>query len=103
MLQAFKVNDMKTHFLCVRFKLDRGRYKKNKNRKVTKPKKRCWYKNRRFVRRSTEKIYMTNLLRYMKEKSNYNTKEEAVEFLMNETNLTYEECSKANDFHIRLK
>lgn len=42
---------------------------------------------------------MTNLLRYMKEKSNYNTKEEAVEFLMN---LTYEECSKANDFHIRL-
>ena len=45
---------------------------------------------------------MTNLLRYMKEKSNYNTKEEAVEFLMNETNLTYEECSKANDFHIRL-
>ena len=25
----------------------------------------------------------------MKEKSNYNTKEEAVEFLMNETNLTY--------------
>ena len=28
---------------------------------------------------------MTNLLRYMKEKSNYNTKEEAVEFLMNET------------------
>ena len=45
---------------------------------------------------------MTNLSRYMKEKSNYNTKEEAVEFLMNETNLTYEECSKANDFHIRL-
>ena len=45
---------------------------------------------------------MNNLLRYMKEKSNYNTKEEAVEFLMNETNLTYEECSKANDFHIRL-
>lgn len=44
---------------------------------------------------------MTNLLRYMKEKSNYNTKEEAVEFLGNETNLTYEECSKANDFHIR--
>lgn len=37
----------------------------------------------------------------MKEKSNYNTKEEAVKFLMNETNLT-EECSKANDFHIRL-
>ena len=34
------------------------------------------------------RIYMTNLLRYMKEKSNYNTKEEAVEFLMNETNLT---------------
>ena len=29
---------------------------------------------------------MTNLLRYMKEKSNYNTKEEAVGFLMNETN-----------------
>ena len=28
---------------------------------------------------------MTNLLRYMKEKSNYNTKEEAVGFLMNET------------------
>lgn len=27
---------------------------------------------------------MTNLLRYMKEKSNYNTKEEAVEFLGNE-------------------
>ncbi len=25
---------------------------------------------------------MTNLLRYMKEKSNYNTKEEAVEFLI---------------------
>lgn len=45
---------------------------------------------------------MTNLLRYMKEKSNYNTKEEAVEFLGNETNFTYEECSKANDFHIRL-
>ena len=38
----------------------------------------------------------------MKEKSNYNTKEEAVKFLMNETNLTYEECSKANDLHIRL-
>ena len=38
----------------------------------------------------------------MKEKSNYNTKEKAVEFLMNETNLTYEECSKANDCHIRL-
>lgn len=38
----------------------------------------------------------------MKEKSNYNTKEEAVEFLGNETNFTYEECSKANDFHIRL-
>ena len=31
-----------------------------------------------------------------------NRKYEAVEFLMNETNLTYEECSKANDFHIRL-
>ena len=45
---------------------------------------------------------MTNLLRYMKEKSNYNTKEEAVEFFMNDTNLIYEECSKANDFHIRL-
>ena len=45
---------------------------------------------------------MTNLLRYMKEKSNYNTKEEAVEFLGNETNFTYEECSKANDFLIRL-
>ena len=45
---------------------------------------------------------MTNLLRYMKEKSNYNTKEEVVEFLGNETNFTYEECSKANDFHIRL-
>ena len=45
---------------------------------------------------------MTNLLRYMKEKSNYNTKEEAVGFLGNETNFTYEKCSKANDFHIRL-
>ena len=30
------------------------------------------------------------------------TKELDVKFLMNETNLTYEECSKANDFHIRL-
>lgn len=37
----------------------------------------------------------------MKEKSKYNTKE-AVEYLMNETNLSYEECSKANDFYIRL-
>ncbi len=45
---------------------------------------------------------MTNLLRYMKEKSKNNTKEEAVEYLMNETNLPYEECSKANDFYIRL-
>ena len=32
---------------------------------------------------------MTNLLRYMKEKSNYNTKEETVEFLGNETNWEY--------------
>ena len=45
---------------------------------------------------------MANLLRYMKEKSKYNTKKEVVEYLMNETNLPYEECSKANDFHIRL-
>lgn len=45
---------------------------------------------------------MANLLRYMKEKSKYNTKEEVVEYLMNETNLPYEECSKVNDFYIRL-
>ncbi len=37
---------------------------------------------------------MTNLLRYMKEKSNYNTKEEAVGFLMNETNLTMKNVLK---------
>ena len=45
---------------------------------------------------------MANLLRYMKEKSKYNTKKEVVEYLMNETNLPYEECSKVNDFYIRL-
>lgn len=34
--------------------------------------------------------------------SKFNTKEEAVEYLMNETNLPYEECSRAYDFYIRL-
>ena len=34
--------------------------------------------------------------------SKFNTKEEAVEYLMNETNLLYEECSKAYDSYISL-
>lgn len=34
--------------------------------------------------------------------SKFNTKEEAVEHLMNETNLPYEECSKAYDSYISL-
>ena len=45
---------------------------------------------------------MKKKIKYMIEISNYYSKEEAVEFLGNETNFTYEECSKANDFHIRL-
>lgn len=32
--------------------------------------------------------------------SKFNTKDEAVEYLMNETNLPYEECSKAYDSYI---
>lgn len=32
--------------------------------------------------------------------SKFNTKEEAVEYLMNETNLSYEECSKAYDCYV---
>lgn len=34
--------------------------------------------------------------------SKFNTKEEAVEYLMNETNLPYEECSRAYDSYISL-
>lgn len=34
--------------------------------------------------------------------SKFNTKEEAVEYLMNKTNLPYEECSKAYDSYISL-
>lgn len=34
--------------------------------------------------------------------SKFNTKGEAVEYLMNETNLSYEECSKAYDSYIGL-
>ena len=34
--------------------------------------------------------------------SKFKTKEEAVEYLMNETHLPYEECSKAYDSYIRL-
>ncbi len=34
--------------------------------------------------------------------SKFNTKEEGVAYLMNETNLPYEECSRAYDFYIRL-
>lgn len=34
--------------------------------------------------------------------SKFKTKEEAVEYLMNETNLPYEECSKAYDCYISL-
>ena len=34
--------------------------------------------------------------------SKFNTKEEAVEYLINETNLLYEECSKAYDSYISL-
>lgn len=32
--------------------------------------------------------------------SKFNTKEEAVEYLMNETNLSYEECSKTYDYYV---
>lgn len=34
--------------------------------------------------------------------SKFNTREEAVEYLMNKTNLPYEECSKAYDSYINL-
>ena len=34
--------------------------------------------------------------------SKFKSKKEAVEYLMNETNLPYEECSKAYDCYIRL-
>ncbi len=86
----------------MRFNYDRGPDIEDKNRKYEAVKKVLDTKYAGLSEEVRKKIYMTNLLRYMKEKSNYNTKEEAVGFLMNETNLTYEECSKANDFHIRL-
>ena len=99
-LQALS-NDMKHIFYDVRFNYDRGPDIEDKNRKYEAV-KRCWIQNTPVCQKKYGRIYMTNLLRYMKEKSNYNTKEKAVEFLGNETNFTYEECSKANDFHIRL-
>ena len=99
-LQALS-NDMKHIFYDVRFNYDRGPDIEDKNRKYEAVKKVLDTKYAGLSEEVRKNIY-DQFVKIYEEKSNYNTKEESVEFLMNETNLTYEECSKANDFHIRL-
>ena len=72
-LQALS-NDMKHIFYDVRFFYDRGPHVEDKNRKYEAVNSVLDTKYA-VCQKKYGRIYMTNLLRYMKEKSKYNTKE----------------------------